>query len=239
MSRIRSIHPGLWTDEDFVTLSAFARLLFMGLWNECDDKGLFEWKPLTIKMRLMPADNVDAAALLDEIAAAGCIRKYEVGGKAYGAVRNFCKFQRPKKPNDIYPATAEILEFCACNYEPEAVEAQSVPNQFPTGGEIAPQMEDGGGNRRVKGDIPLDKSNGAAPSSDKAFWDAASAYLSPYVKGSPRALIGKWSRDYGREPTSKAITAAQLERAVEPIAYITKVLRKGAMAEAAAFSGPC
>lgn len=154
MSRIRSIHPGLWTDEEFVSLSAFARLLFMGLWNECDDKGLFEWKPVTLKMRLLPADNLDAAALLDEIEAAGCVRRYEINGKSYGAVRNFAKFQRPKKPNDIYPATAEIMEFAGHSGEQVDTDGHSVPNQFPTSGEIAPQMEDGGGKGRVTPPTP-------------------------------------------------------------------------------------
>lgn len=162
MSRIRSVHPGIWTDEDFVTLSSFARLLLIGLWNECDDKGIFEWKPVTLKMRLLPADNVDAAALLDEIAKAGAIMRYEIGGKAYGAVRNFGKFQRPKKPNDIHPATQVVLAFCGIGSEPDALEADysvndfrtsspPVPHQFPTAGEIAPQMEDGGGRGEEEG----------------------------------------------------------------------------------------
>lgn len=152
MSRIRSIHPGLWTDEAFVSLSPFARLLFMGMWNECDDKGLFVWSPLQLKMRLLPADNVDAAALMAEIEAAGCIRKYEIGGKAYGAVRNFAKFQRPKKPNDIHPSTPEILEFAGHNGELAQDEGNVVPHQFPTIGEKSPQMEDGGGKREDGGE---------------------------------------------------------------------------------------
>ena len=145
MSRIRSIHPGLWTDEEFVTLSAYARLLLIGLWNECDDKGIFEWKPLTLKMRLLPADNVDASELLAEIEKSGAIKLYSIDGKQFGAVRNFAKFQRPKKPNDIHPATAEILAFCAVSSELQAIQGEQVPNQFPTASEIAPQMEDGGG----------------------------------------------------------------------------------------------
>jgi len=155
MSRIRSVHPGLWTDEEFVTLTAFARLLFMGIWNECDDKGTFEWKPVTLKMRLLPADNVDVVALLAEIEAADCIRQYEVGGKKYGAVRNFCKYQRPKKPNSIFPITAEISQFCCFSSETVSDEEGEVRNQFPTGGEIAPQMEDGGGREGDKGNPPL------------------------------------------------------------------------------------
>ncbi len=150
MSRIRSIHPGLWTDEDFVTLSPFARLLFMGLWNECDDKGIFEWKPLTIKMRLLPADNLDISELLEELTSVGCIRRYEMDGKSFGAVRNFGKFQRPKKPNNIHPATAEILTFCETGSEPNNIQGDEVPNQLPTGGEIGAQMEEGGGREGGK-----------------------------------------------------------------------------------------
>ena len=70
MARIRSIHPGLWTDEAFVSLTPYSRLLFMGIWTECDDMGSFEWSPLKLKMRLLPADNIDAGELLAELEAA-------------------------------------------------------------------------------------------------------------------------------------------------------------------------
>ena len=67
MARIRSVHPGFFTDEDLVGTSLPARLLFIGLGIEADDKGIFEWKPITIKMRIFPADNVDVEALLSEL----------------------------------------------------------------------------------------------------------------------------------------------------------------------------
>lgn len=149
MSRIRSIHPGLWTDEAFVTLSPMARLLLIGMWNECDDQGVFVWSPLQMKMRILPADNVDAAALMGELVAANFIVRYEINGKAFGAVRNFRKFQRPKKPNAIHPITPEILGFVGISDEPEdngtTTSSPPVPHQFPTDGGNLPQMEDGGG----------------------------------------------------------------------------------------------
>jgi uncharacterized protein YdaU (DUF1376 family) len=61
---------------------------------------------------------------------------------------------------------------------------------------------------------------GASP--DKVFWDSAKAYLGKSKAG----MIGKWVRDYGRDATAKAITAAQIERAVDPVPYIERVLRK-------------
>lgn len=182
MSRIRSIHPGLWTDEEFVTLSAHARLLFMGLWNECDDKGTFEWKPLTLKMRILPADNIDVVALLSEIEGVGAVRQYEVTGKKYGAVRNFCKFQRPKKPNDVHPATAEIRAYCAFVSETVPADEVEVPNQLPTGGEITPQMEEGGGRME---EIEELEPKGSCPSGDE-----------PALK--PEHIVEAWNQ---RAPT--------------------------------------
>jgi hypothetical protein len=143
MSRIRSIHPGLWTDEAFVGLSPFARLLNMGIWNECDDKGTFPWSPLQMKMRILPADNVDAAVLMAELEAADFISKYQVGGKWFGAVRNFCKFQRPKKPNDINPITEEMRNYVGMIGGQSGADDGAVPNQSPTSGEKFSQMEDG------------------------------------------------------------------------------------------------
>ena len=140
MSRIRSVHPGLWTDERFMEVSPLARLLLIGIWTECDDKGSFEWSPIKLKARLLPVDNCDVSALLEELATAGSIMRYEVAGRKLGAVRNFTRFQRPKKPNDLYPQPAEVRNYCAGD-------AQEVPNQFPTDGENSPQMEDGGGKR--------------------------------------------------------------------------------------------
>lgn len=144
MSRIRSTHPGLWTDEAFVSLSPFARLMFMGIWNECDDSGSFAWSPIGLKMKLLPADSVDAVALLEEMVGAGLVKRYEVAGKAYGAVRNFCQFQRPKKPNSVYPQTAEIRNWVNTEARSTRDGSEAVGKQLPTDREKPRQMEDGG-----------------------------------------------------------------------------------------------
>ncbi len=72
----------------------------------------------------------------------------------------------------------------------------------------------------------------AAFDPDRAFWDNAKAYLRAYIeKGDPGSIIGKWLRDHGKEETAHAITAAQLEHAVKPVAYIEGYFRKHAEAE--------
>lgn len=140
MARIRSIHPGLFTDESFVSCSPLARLLVLGLWTEADDQGVFEWKPVTLKMRLLPVDGADVAALLAEIAGQNIAKQFEANGKLYGAIRNFRKYQRPKSPSAIHPLPAELRSYVAIS---EMVGDEPAP--FPQKSEITPQMEDGGG----------------------------------------------------------------------------------------------
>ncbi len=180
MARIRSVHPGLFTDEAFVELSMAARVLFIGLWTECDDQGVFEWKPRTIKMRLLAADTVEVEPLLAELVAVGGVRRYEVDGRQYGAVRNFARFQRPKKPNAIHPLPAEFRTYVGSSEvssEPGDDEGGSgsppgasgrdpvpkteepdlpQPPSVPPKSEKPNQMEDGGGRReREEEDLPL------------------------------------------------------------------------------------
>jgi len=144
MSRIRSIHPGLWTDDAFMALSAHARLLVIGIWTEAFDDGVFEWKPLTLKARIFPVDTVDVGALLDELLAGAFVRKEEFDGRQIGLVRNFRDYQRPKKPNSSGMFKAEWRTYVGISDNG----TEPVPNQSATNGEKSPQMEDGGG--RVK-----------------------------------------------------------------------------------------
>ena len=71
MARIRSIHPGIFTDEAFASASMAARMLLIGIWTEAYDDGVFEWKPLTLKMKIFPGDSVDINAVLSELGGSG------------------------------------------------------------------------------------------------------------------------------------------------------------------------
>jgi hypothetical protein len=184
MARIRSVHPGLFTDEAFASVTPLARLLFIGIWTEADDQGAFLWKPLTLKMRLFPAeDGCNVAGLMEELEASDMVRRYSVDGRDYGAVRNFGRFQRPKKPNSLYPMPHEFRTYAASDKASSELDgdeggasSEPVPNRTPEkqGGssppvppksEKSPQMEDGGGRReeertphtpRKRGESPLE-----------------------------------------------------------------------------------
>jgi hypothetical protein len=153
MARIRSIHPGLTSDESFMSMSMTAKAAWPLLWTECDDGGAFEWKPIVLKARLFPADAVDFAAVLAELVALNCVKKVEIGGREYGLVRNFCRYQRPKKPNYRVLLTGHFRTYVgltADSSEPDDPDVTRVPNRFHTGGEKSPQMEDEGGRRKGK-----------------------------------------------------------------------------------------
>lgn len=220
MPRIRSVHPGLWTDERFASVSPLARLLFIGIWTECDDAGSFEWSPVKLKMRVLPADNADAGELLAELEAAGCIMSYELDGRQLGAVRNFTKYQRPKKPNSTYPQTDEVRNYCSGKAEP-------VRNQLPTGGEKAPQMEDGGGSTEAK-----EASAVPALDPEKLMFDTGVGLLVAHGKteGGARSLLGKWKRDHGAPDVISAIGRAQREGSPDPVAFIEGCWRQKATA---------
>jgi hypothetical protein len=144
MARIRSIHPGLFTDEAFMSASPHARLLVIGIWCEAWDDGVFEWKPLTLKARLFPVDNVDVVALLNELEALDFLKYFDVKGKAYGAIRNFCKWQRPKSPNSSGALTEHMRSYVALS----GSISETLPNHSGNTSEKSPQMEDGGDNRK-------------------------------------------------------------------------------------------
>jgi hypothetical protein len=159
MARIRSVHPGLFTDEAFVSLSMTARVLYIGIWTEADDHGIFEWKPLQFKMRLMPADPADIAALMEEMATCNCVKKFTSEGKSYGLVRNFCRYQRPKKPKYTFHMPQELHTYAGLRQDGSS----QVLHQSGTSSEKSPQMEDGGGEGEEESGIGIEKGEGVKP----------------------------------------------------------------------------
>lgn len=183
MARIRSVHPSLFTDEAWVSCSPLARLLYIGLWTDADDQGLFEWKPLQIKMRLLPGDMADAVPLLAELVTAELVLRFDHGGKPFGAIKQFRKYQRPKKPNATHVLPDDLRTYVgltADGSELDVDEDDAVPPQFPTGGENAPQMEDGGGRGRGEVSDAI-ASSVAVGDGERAFEDLWKAY--PHFKG--------------------------------------------------------
>lgn len=96
MARIRTTKPEFWTDGKVVGLSPFARLLFLGSWNFalCDDGHLPD-DPFGLKLKVLPADDVDPSELLDELLFAGVIVRGELAdGRSYLHIRKLRDHQK-------------------------------------------------------------------------------------------------------------------------------------------------
>ena len=96
MSRIRYIKPGFFVDDDLAECQPLARILFAGLWTIADREGRLEDRPRRIRAELLPNEDVNTDALLQELADHGrLIVRYEVDGHRYIAIPGFLKHQKP------------------------------------------------------------------------------------------------------------------------------------------------
>lgn len=108
MARIRTIKPEFFTSEDIVSLSAFARLLYVALWCEADREGRMYWKPKTFKMRYFPADDININELCEEVIDAGLVELY---GDGLAFIPSFHKHQHinPRESASTLPANDACL----------------------------------------------------------------------------------------------------------------------------------
>jgi len=95
VARIRTIKPEFWTDGKVINLSYAARLLFIGCWNfaRCDN-GHLDDDAVSLKLRILPADDVDAYKLLNELIEAGMIVRYTHEGRTFLKIKRFNEHQK-------------------------------------------------------------------------------------------------------------------------------------------------
>lgn len=102
MARIRSIKPEFFTSLTVAGLNVWARLTFIGLWTHVDDHGRCVDDARLIKAAIWPLDDRGAAEVdedVRQIADAGLIRRYAVGGRTYLVVCGWAEHQRVSHPS--------------------------------------------------------------------------------------------------------------------------------------------
>ncbi len=103
MPRIRTVKPAFWLDEDLGTIKRDARLLYIGLWNHSDDRGVFEWRPGKIKIEVFPYDtdvkSETVSSWLNMLKSIGNIFYFEEKGKPFGYIPTFVSHQKIDKPS--------------------------------------------------------------------------------------------------------------------------------------------
>lgn len=113
MARIRTIKPDFWTSEQIVECSTNARLLFVGMWNFCDDSGRHPASTKTLKARVFPGDSFtmkEIQGLVDELSKQRLIETYETPeGQCYWQVTGW-RHQKIDKPNpSSFPPPCECI----------------------------------------------------------------------------------------------------------------------------------
>lgn len=106
MARIRTVKPEFWSSEQIMECSTNARLLFIGLWNFCDDYGRHPFSPKQIKALVFPGDNFtpdDVRGMLDELSTNDLIVVYNVEGKEFFQVTGWHHQKIDKRQDAKFP----------------------------------------------------------------------------------------------------------------------------------------
>lgn len=179
MARIRTVKPEFWTSEQVMECSTTARLLFIGMWNFCDDAGRHPASAKTLKAEVFPADDIksDAVeAMIDELVTNGLVERYEVAGRQYLQVTGW-HHQKIEKPNIKHPAPEiqqPIDDQSTTNRR--QVEEQSTPegNGVESKGEIPPKSPKGDASRTLSQWLEEIKAQGEKPVSGyQTLWKYA------------------------------------------------------------------
>ncbi|ANJ26796.1 hypothetical protein [Agromyces aureus] len=95
MARGRIIHPDFWTDGVMIGHTPFARLFYIGTWNfSLCDQGHLPDDPMGLKLKILPADPVDAVGLVDELLTSGRLRRITISdGRTFLWAPKFSEWQ--------------------------------------------------------------------------------------------------------------------------------------------------
>lgn len=102
MARIRSIKPKFWDDTKIGRISRDARLLYIGLWNFCDDIGVVIGDSIWLKSKIFPYDQIQIQQFekwMNELVINGfiCLLSYKEERFIY--LPSFTRHQVINKPN--------------------------------------------------------------------------------------------------------------------------------------------
>ena len=106
MARIRTVKPEFWTSEQVAECSPTTRLLFIGMWNFCDDGGNHPASIKQLKMQIFPSDDISIAeieGMVKQLISNDLIAQYTVNNKNFWHVLGW-HHQKIEKPNYKHPA---------------------------------------------------------------------------------------------------------------------------------------
>ena len=102
MARIRTIKPEFWDDLKLSKISRDSRLLYIGLWNFCDDLGVIIGDSLWIKSKVFPFDQIQIQQFekwIEELVKNGFISQFSHKGEDFYYLPNLTRHQVINRPN--------------------------------------------------------------------------------------------------------------------------------------------
>lgn len=213
MSRIRSIKPEFWSSEQIMECSTNARLLFIGLWNFCDDAGRHPFAPKQIKALVFPGDDLsidEVARMLDELSTNGLIVRYAIDGKEYFYVTGWShqKIDRPQKAK--YP-------------EPLVEHSPSPRDGTQRGGDKGKDTETNVSGAKAPAEVvPID----AKTALFREGLDTL-ASLSGRPQASLRSVVGRWLKLTGNDHAAvlAVIRRVAAEGVADPVPWVEAALK--------------
>ena len=98
MPRTRLINPEFFLHEGLGQASPHARLLFIALWTQADREGRLRWLPLKIHGETFPHEpDLSVEGLATELREAGVLLIYRSGGRDFGYMPGFTRWQKPHR----------------------------------------------------------------------------------------------------------------------------------------------
>jgi hypothetical protein len=180
MARIRTIKPEFFTHEELYNAECEEnlplRIAFSGLWTICDREGRFKWRPNTIKLSVLPFDNLDFSRVLDALASRGFIEQYATEtGELFGFVPSFLDHQviNNRESQSLIPSP-----FDACSTrDPRGLSKSKGKGKEGKGRE----KEEEGKRKEIATGKPVADSDNELQSACKATWKSYSdAYFNRY-----------------------------------------------------------
>jgi hypothetical protein len=130
--RTRMLKPEFFGDEDLGNIDPLLRIYYAGLWCAADKEGRLEDRPVSLKKKILPYDDIADEWPLIELAKPKAVNKnrqpfilrYEVNGEKYIQILQFRKHQFPHHteknskippppgnvPDNIEPSMSEMLK---------------------------------------------------------------------------------------------------------------------------------
>lgn len=132
MARARNIKFGFYENEELAECSLLARFIFPGLWMLADREGRLEDRPRRLKAKLLPFDDGDMDALLQELHDHGFLVRYTNEDGKFIQILKFKEHQSPHysekqsviKP-PILPESSEKTSDVAATKSPGVVTEKS------------------------------------------------------------------------------------------------------------------